>query len=170
MDIRAVRAGEGRLMREVRMRALADSPEAFGGAKTLREESAFDDAYWEQLAREVGGEVEAWRGRCVSFVIEEAGEVWATGSAYLCRKERGRAYFSAAWVDPRQGRKGLGRWLVEEAVKWARERGCDHMRLWVDEENMAAAGFYERLGFLATGERQAVEGAERGEWGFERGI
>jgi ribosomal protein S18 acetylase RimI-like enzyme len=42
---------------------------------------------------------------------------------------------------------GLGRALVTAAVERAAARGCRRIELDVNEQNTAAVGFYERLGF-----------------------
>jgi ribosomal-protein-alanine N-acetyltransferase len=59
-------------------------------------------------------------------------------------------------VDPRYRRRGLGRWLVREVAAWAATRGCDRLRLWVDDANPPAAAFYRSLGFYPTGESRPV--------------
>ena len=45
---------------------------------------------------------------------------------------------------------GLGAALVEAALERARGRGCARVELDVNEENRAALGLYERLGFSAV--------------------
>ena len=156
MEIREFRAEDGLLMKDVRLRALADAPFAFGGAETLAEEAALPNSHWHQLAAEVGGQVAAWRDRCVSYVILDGGEACGTASSYLCPRVPQRAYFSAAWIDPRYRRRGLGRQLMEQAIEWAREHGADHLRLWVDDANPEAAKFYLALGFKPAGEHRPV--------------
>ena len=47
---------------------------------------------------------------------------------------------------------GLGRALVEEAVRRARERGCRLVQLTTDKARPEAKRFYESLGFTATHE------------------
>ena len=49
-------------------------------------------------------------------------------------------------VDEARG-SGVGRALVEAAVKRARERGCTRIELDVNEANPAALALYESLGF-----------------------
>jgi len=144
------------LLKQVRMRALADVPYAFGGPETLVREQALPDSYWHELARELAGEVPEWRDRCVSYLILDGEVVCATASSVVCNRVPGRAFFNAAWVDPQYRRRGLGSWLVREASAWAAARGCDHMRLWVDDANPAAAEFYRALGFGFTGETKPV--------------
>jgi len=45
-------------------------------------------------------------------------------------------------------RSGLGRALVEGAIERALARGCRRMELDTNENNTAARGLYERLGFV----------------------
>lgn len=156
MKIRAFQAGDGLLMKEVRLRSLKDTPYAFGGISTLEDESALPDSHWHQLAAEVGGQVEEWRGRCISYVVLQGDEACGTASCYLCSKVAGRAYFSAAWVDSRYRRQGLGRELGELATAWATAHGASHLKLWVDDTNPEAAKFYVALGFKPTGENRPL--------------
>jgi ribosomal protein S18 acetylase RimI-like enzyme len=157
MEIRAFQADDGMLLKRVRLRSLEDAPYAFGGPQTFLDESALPDSHWHQLAAEVGGQVPAWRERCVSYVVlDSAGEACGTGSCFLCSRVPRRAYFSAAWVDPRCRRQGIGRRLVEMATAWAAAHGADHLRLWVDDTNPGAAKFYRALGFEPTGESRPV--------------
>src|SRR5687767_2672201 len=121
MRIRVARADDGMLLKQVRMRALADAPYAFGGPETLLKEQALPNEHWHGLARELAGEVAEWRDRCVSYFVFDDEVVCATGSSYVCDRVAGRAYFCAAWVDPRYRRRGIGRWIVREAMTWAIE-------------------------------------------------
>ncbi len=49
-------------------------------------------------------------------------------------------------VAPLRGR-GLGRALMQAAIELARSRGADHMDLGTGEQDVAARGLYESLGF-----------------------
>lgn len=48
--------------------------------------------------------------------------------------------------------EGIGRRLIEEAVRRARERGCRMVQLTTDKRRPRALEFYERLGFVASHE------------------
>lgn len=168
MIIRPFRADEGLLIRRVRLRSLADAPYAFG-VHAHAEEAALPDSHWHELAAQVGGQVAAWRDRCVSFVVLEGEDACGTATCYLCPQVPRRAYLSAAWIDPRHRRRGLARQLVGEAIAWATAHDAEHLRLWVDDTNPGAAQFYRALGFVATGESQPVNpGAYERQSAFER--
>jgi ribosomal protein S18 acetylase RimI-like enzyme len=56
-------------------------------------------------------------------------------------------YLAELYVVPDRRRQGLGRALMDEALRAARERGADSMDIGVDEPDQAARRLYETLGF-----------------------
>lgn len=65
------------------------------------------------------------------------------------------SHMEALFVDPAHHGTGVGRLLVEEAIRRHPDLSTD-----VNEQNDAAAGFYERLGFERCG-RSALDGQGR---------
>ena len=47
--------------------------------------------------------------------------------------------------------KGIGKKLFKMVLKYAREKGCKFISLWVGEENWPARSWYTRLGFKEKG-------------------
>jgi ribosomal protein S18 acetylase RimI-like enzyme len=56
-------------------------------------------------------------------------------------------YLAELYVLPARRGQGLGRALVEAALREARDRGADTMDIGVDEPDLAARRLYESLGF-----------------------
>jgi len=56
-------------------------------------------------------------------------------------------YLAELYVIPAQRRQGLGRALMEAALREARDRGADTMDIGVDQPDLAARRLYESLGF-----------------------
>jgi ribosomal protein S18 acetylase RimI-like enzyme len=56
-------------------------------------------------------------------------------------------YLEELYVVPEHRGHGLGRALMEAAMALARERGAAHMDLGTSEDDTAARGLYESLGF-----------------------
>jgi ribosomal protein S18 acetylase RimI-like enzyme len=56
-------------------------------------------------------------------------------------------YLAELYVVPDRRGQGLGRALMEAAMKHAREQGADYMDLGTSEDDVAARGLYESLGF-----------------------
>jgi len=56
-------------------------------------------------------------------------------------------YLAELYVTPARRGQGLGRALMETALREARDRGADTMDIGVDEPDLAARRLYESLGF-----------------------
>jgi ribosomal protein S18 acetylase RimI-like enzyme len=56
-------------------------------------------------------------------------------------------YLAELYVIPQRRGHGLGRALMHAAIELARERGADYMDLGTGEDDTAARGLYESLGF-----------------------
>ena len=56
-------------------------------------------------------------------------------------------YLAELYVTPARRGRGLGRALMETALREARDRGADRMEIGVDEPDTAARRLYESLGF-----------------------
>ncbi len=67
---------------------------------------------------------------------------------FKCNSRSARVY-SLAVSSAARG-MGIGRRMMAKAVREARRRGCDRMRLEVRMDNMPAIRLYERLGFSDT--------------------
>ena len=156
MVARRLRGDEADALRDVRLRALRDAPEAFWS--TWEREAAFPRAEWERRA----AEAEAGEQAVIAVAEGPGGRLVALAGGRVDDEDRERADVWGTWVDPsvRGGGRGLGAAVVGEVVAWARERGLRRVVLWVGDEVPAAAALYARLGFVATG-RRGPEGAER---------
>jgi GNAT superfamily N-acetyltransferase len=56
-------------------------------------------------------------------------------------------YLEELYVVPDRRGQGLGRALMKAAIELAREKGATHMNLGTGEDDVAARGLYESLGF-----------------------
>ena len=61
-------------------------------------------------------------------------------------------YLAELYVVPGRRGQGLGRALMEAAIREARGRGADYMDIGVDEPDLAARRLYESLGFTNRAE------------------
>jgi GNAT superfamily N-acetyltransferase len=147
--IRAVVAGDAEQLRQLRLRALSDAPHAFGSS--LEVEFAYPESEWLDLARR--------SERADEIVVFAAvdGEDWvgmAAGRWY--DREAAVAALWGMWVDPAARGRGLGAGLVAAVHAWAAERGARVLRLGAVTGEDDPAAFYERLGFIDTGETGAL--------------
>jgi GNAT superfamily N-acetyltransferase len=142
--VRRLKPGETPLLRDLRVAALRDAPNAFG--RTLADALAQPDTYWTDMAQSV-----TEPGRHVMFLAEEDDR--PLGIVFGIRKAEGIADLGGMWVDPRARGRGAGRALAEAVLDWARSEGFATVVLWVTEGNVAAQTLYARLGFAPTGQR-----------------
>jgi ribosomal protein S18 acetylase RimI-like enzyme len=71
-------------------------------------------------------------------VLRFRAAIWSTGL---------ECYLAELYVTPARRGQGLGRALMEAALREARTRGADTMDIGVDEPDLAARHLYESLGF-----------------------
>jgi GNAT superfamily N-acetyltransferase len=145
ITVRAARAGEGPRLRELRMRAIADTPGAFGS--TAEHAEQLPEEHWSALAD--GGEE-------AGVYVAIDGEAWiGMAAGRWFERERGIVQLWGMWVEP--GRRGerIGERLVASVRSWATTHGARFMRLGVIDESPAIP-FYERLGFVLTGETKPL--------------
>lgn len=150
--IRRIRASEGGLLRELRLRSLRDAPEAFG--QTVAEASATRLLDWYRNAwQSCRGDQRAW------MLARQGDQVVGLVSGRH-RLPTTLLLFSM-WVAPDARRSGVGRQLIEGLEGWARRWGATETVLWVLRGNEAALGFYERLGFEALSHGRDAQAGER---------
>lgn len=139
MNVERVGPAHWQALREVRLRALADSPGAF--LRTYDEEAALPDDEWQRRAEER-----------VTFLAWVDGEPAGMVGAHVPPDVDDAVELVAMWSAPEHRRRGVGRALVEAVVGWARSTGAGRVVLWVMRGNDAARVFYESVGFRLTDE------------------
>jgi ribosomal protein S18 acetylase RimI-like enzyme len=119
-------------VRAIRLRALADAPDAFG--TTLAEDEARPHGEWRARLEDPGVAtfVAAGDGRDLGL---------ATGTGY--HGSDGAAGLFFMWVDPGSRGRGIGGALVDAVVAWARTAGYRGVLLDVADTNAPAIRLYE---------------------------
>ena len=143
IEVRRALPADWQVVRDVRLRALADSPEAF--ASTLAREEAFGEEDWRRRLE---------HGYC--FLARVGGRTVGTVAGFAEEGLPGDHHLVAMWVEPAHRGTPAATELVEAVCRQAREDGAVAVRLWVVNGNDRARRFYERLGFVLTGERQPL--------------
>jgi GNAT superfamily N-acetyltransferase len=145
--VREVTQDDWEVLRDVRLTALAEAPDAFGSTR----------------AREAAFTEEQWRGRfsersVTYFAHREPRPPVSTGPVGLAGVyvEDGTADLVSMWVRPPGRGLGVGEALVAAAASWAKAHDFRTLYLWVTESNAPARRLYERCGFSPTGERQPL--------------
>ena len=162
VTIRLVTEGDVSELYEFRLRALQESPEAFGAT------------YAEAVLRGV----ESYRRR-LSQPLDETFTLGAYASGTLVgmvaffretgEKDRHKGYVVSMYVEPGYRGKGIGRALVSAVITRARQvPGVVQLQLAVVTSNVAARHLYACLGFVAYGlEPRALRMEEDQYWDEE---
>jgi len=146
VEIRRARAEEWGALRDVRLSALADSPDAFGA--TLEHERGFDEARWRGW---ITGE--GWSGDVATFVAAERGRFVGMATGFHPDDDPTIVHLFAMWVRPDRRRGGVGRKLVAAVLRWASDlASVDQVVLRVTISNESAVRFYASCGFIPTSE------------------
>jgi GNAT superfamily N-acetyltransferase len=75
------------------------------------------------------------------------------GSVAIRLLDDGRAELKRMYLQPEHRGRGLGRTLLNQAIRWARDRGCHAIELDTSTAMTAAQHLYESAGFSRTGLR-----------------
>jgi dihydropteroate synthase len=140
--VRTPSPAEWRAWRALRLRALGDAPDAFG--ETLADAKARDDASWRTFVEPAPDKLR---------LIAERDGVLVGMCVIVLGEDRRTANLYAMWVAPWARGMGIGRRLVDTALRWTRAQAALQVTLRVSERHPAARGLYERCGFRDTGER-----------------
>jgi ribosomal protein S18 acetylase RimI-like enzyme len=139
VDLRVLTLDDWMLWRELRLRALAEAPYAFGS--TL--------AQWTGS----GDTEERWRNRLSSVPLNFVASLSEkpVGMASATSPVDEEIELISMWVSPEARGKGIGAVLIEAIVVCALEQHVSRVALDVKEDNMNAISLYKRLDFVDVG-------------------
>ncbi|OAN41176.1 GNAT family N-acetyltransferase [Microbacterium sp. H83] len=142
MDVTITRARPEiwRRYRDLRLAALAESPEMFGS--TWQREVDFDDEVWQTRASHPG-----------AFLADIDGVDVAIGGVY---ETGGRWVINGVWVAPDQRGRGAVDAIVEACVGFVASRGAEVIHLGVIADNARGVAAYRRLGFVPDGRSETL--------------
>ncbi|MEU3255413.1 GNAT family N-acetyltransferase [Streptomyces sp. NPDC006997] len=165
--VRAVRAGEWRAVKQLRLEALRDPIAHLAFMETYEEALARPESFWRERAQRGAGEADSgarqfiaegpggeWGGS-LTVIVEEAGSTdWAGFPV-----ERRQRHVVGVFVRPEWRGLGVAEELFRAGVEWAWGIGLERVRLIVHEENVRAQGLYRKVGFRASGVTVPLEGS-----------
>jgi ribosomal protein S18 acetylase RimI-like enzyme len=137
------------IYRDLRLRALAESPDAFGS--TLELERDRPDAEW--LSRLAAGmDVRFHLPLVARLGSEPIGLAWGR----IQDSDPDVANLYQLWVVPEFRRLGTGRLLLDAVIRWARRAGARRVELDVACGDSPAMRLYARAGFEAAGDPEPL--------------
>jgi DNA-binding MarR family transcriptional regulator/predicted N-acetyltransferase YhbS len=118
-------------------------------AQVYAEEFGWDGSY-EGLAAEIAGKFAQAHdpAREACWIAEWRDDV--AGSIFVVDSGRGVAQLRLLYVEPRARGLGIGKLLVDQVVRFSRDRGYRKIRLWTQESLVAARRIYAAAGFQLT--------------------
>jgi ribosomal protein S18 acetylase RimI-like enzyme len=143
-SVRRAVLGDEPILREVRLQALSDAPDAFGS--TYERELARTPADWQR-----------WMSPGATFILYEPAGARGIIAGLRDETDPTVVHLMAMWVHPKIRGSGGADELVAAVVVWARSEDAKLVRLKVMQGNDRARHFYERMGFRPTGQRQVRE-------------
>jgi GNAT superfamily N-acetyltransferase len=111
------------------------------------------EAYCAQIAVEfiLGTE----KGRSQVWLAKKEGKV--VGSIFIIERPNNQAQLRLLFVDHSLRGLGLGRWLVEESIRYCKSAGFNVVYLWTVKGLDRAIWLYESVGFTPVSEKKVEE-------------
>ncbi|KUG51787.1 GCN5 family acetyltransferase [Serinicoccus chungangensis] len=145
IHVRVLGPDEWASYKDVRLRALRESPEAF--VASAEEEEAFPDSRWQER-------MERSR-RVLAHDGDEVVGVVSVGTGHRTNIP-GAGELFGLWVAPARRGTGVARRLLEKAAKVGREIGLRQLVYWVGTDNGRAVAFASSFGFRPTDDRRPM--------------
>ena len=147
--VRPFASHEWRLYKDLRLSALAESPDAFGS--TLAAEQDRLDHEWS--SRLASG---ASSGLDLPLVAELDGEPIGLAWGRVDRDDPELAYLYQMWIAPDHRRLGAGQMLLEAVIAWAKAKHVCYLDLGVTYRESPAMHLYRRAGFEPLGQPEPL--------------
>ena len=144
MRIRAVADSELAELKEIRLRALAEAPHAFGSTVEREQDRAPED-------------YRPWITDGITFVAEDDDGWHGLGHGRLDKEKPSLAYVMAMWVEPAYRGTKVGALILDTVMDWARAQGASAISLGVTDGNSPAEALYRSRGFEPTGQREPLQ-------------
>lgn len=141
MKICRLVSGDESVLREIRLRALADSPSAYGSS--FEEEVALTEVDWRIRLERVDA------ATFVSTDDDSTAIGLVTGA--IDDDFANVGWLLSMWVDPTKRGNEVAGQLIDEVIAWSRAQNCTSLLLQVTEGNTSAERAYGKRGFRKTG-------------------
>jgi ribosomal protein S18 acetylase RimI-like enzyme len=132
-------------VRDLRLRALADAPFAYGSG--WEEEQDRPESFWRARLES---------GAAATFLALDGNVTVGLVRTFVAPDDAASAELVSMWVAPQARRQGVGRQLIASVIEWVRQHDATTVQLWVTETNMPARRLYESFGFVRSGEQQPL--------------
>jgi GNAT superfamily N-acetyltransferase len=147
--VRPFASSEWATFRELRLRALEESPDSFGS--TLAMEGSLPLENW---SRHLAATAKS--GSDLPLIAEAGGTPAGLTWAKVDASDAALVNVNQMWVAPEFRGRGLGRMLLRAALEWARGRKANRVHLSVACGNSPAMQLYVSEGFKPSGQSEPL--------------
>ena len=144
LRVRRAMPGDEPILRDLRLQAMSDAPEAFGS--TYERELARTTADWQK-----------WLSPGATFILDTPKGTKGIVAAGRDATDAEVVHLMAMWVHPAIRGSGASDKLVAAVIAWAGLEGARIVRLDVMQANERARRCYARHGFRPTGHERLRE-------------
>jgi GNAT superfamily N-acetyltransferase len=138
LRVRPGRVSDALALRDIRLEALADTPDAFG--ETYQQCAAWGEELWTLKAQE-------WN----FYLLERDGRVAGMARGESHNERPDAPFLFAMYVSPAERGTEAARLLVDTVSAWAAAEGVEALYLYVSTAVPRARAFYIKVGFTDTG-------------------
>src|ERR1700736_4378558 len=142
--VRVLHEREWAWLRDIRLTALKDSPEAFLSNYEL--DLAYSESDWRTKFSRGEWTIELRQGEAIGLI----------GATRESGTPQNECYLEYMWVSPLCRRRGVATNLIENALRRLAASRIDTVFLWTLDGNEPARRFYEKYGFASTQIRQPI--------------
>ena len=144
ITIRAMTSDDWALYRDLRLKALADAPDAFGS--TLEAEQDLPDEHWHTRLERA-----STSGHDLPLMAWADGVPVALAYAKVDAEAPGVINLFQMWVDPAHRGQGIALAMLDSVVSWAKSLHATAVQLGVASGQGAAMRIYLKAGFTPSG-------------------
>jgi GNAT superfamily N-acetyltransferase len=149
IDIRRFEPNEWRTYMDLRLRSLAESPDAFGSTLELEQQRILEEWRSRLSAGAMSSTDLPLLAQCD---LSPAGLAWAR----ISPTESSVASLFQMWVAPEFRGRGLGTQLLQAAISWARTQKVAALHLGVTVGDTPSMRLYSAAGFQLNGAMQPL--------------
>ena len=149
IKIRKIESTDWEIYKELRLRSLQESPEAFGA--TYSAESKLPDEIW-KLRCEGNGSSQLF----YPVIAEHEGTPCGLAWSVVHETKGDVAHIYQMWVSPDTRGLGLARAMIEKIITWAKDNKIRQLKLDVTTTNQAAISLYKAIGFVPHGQLEPL--------------
>ena len=146
LDIRILTPAKWTALRDIRLKALRESPQAF--LSTHEKEASWDKDQWLAEFRRGDWSIGFVTGQAVSLL-------GATRTPDMAHHE---CYLEYVWVSPGHRKTGLAQDMLAFTLDRLRDAGVQTAYLYILDGNDAARRLYEKIGFSSAHEPEPLAG------------